>query len=844
MIICMDANFRLKNQLVSNYSQDPGLGIGWAYLLPRQAYEAYVLSRASDDDISTCVGFQALAKANTKFSVGLRYTGVGAAVCGRSEMILPSGVGNLQKGERQVFIHHQARYANMDFIFGSVLQYIMVLLVLISYDVACQWFVNIFTRIEQHWPDSIKPRSTMTLVPAIPKLHEPMHEQKGHQVYSLNLIKGVGLSDCECPERVWAPHNALSNSTKTQGPGSRHDVLDDHFHFWNWLKYIGLGKTLLRRYKAAVAQRNLQQEGHRGLTASLDAKTVSKWERLCLDWDAETFPKKSRNPYHSEETHLSEAQVRKELADEEERRIKEGGVSLHETAPAVFVQMGLELEEAQRRLRPLDEVISAKISTTLGDESSLTEERNNFRVRRRAWEKLLPIYMPGLSLYQAQLAKEDPQAHTPSSKAEDAIIWLPSLIPTSRRPQVCLDGLAEIEERFRDAQCKDSLSKLRRILRVKSRMIHFKNKNIRGQRDGTRSRSVIDRVHLKARNAADCYRACRAAKLALVGHGKWEETFRELNNSDIRGYQDPDRLKPRVGRKGTLEDDQDTQSAGATDPAQEEDFELFNEVRTRRDGTGETRRTLSWIWTTSPTDSTGDQDDVLRVEWAKSRARAARAAEEVMLLKEEMRRVLVFLEWKAAWWQERQSSKREGLGRALEEGVKAFAICQADIQLRLAAHFQFLWQSPLEEAAKDQKDIFQSNKVHDQTTPATTSSATLPTAGSNVNEAGADDDKPGFDNTQAGVDKARATVDNDKPGFDNTKAGVDKARASVNYDNARGGTHKAGGDSKEKPGCDNNEGSDSDDDETDNEHDGKERIDDDDEDEDEEDEIDVWQIRR
>ena len=51
MVICMDANFRLKNQIVSNYSQDPGLGIGWAYLLPRQAYESYVLSRASDDDV-------------------------------------------------------------------------------------------------------------------------------------------------------------------------------------------------------------------------------------------------------------------------------------------------------------------------------------------------------------------------------------------------------------------------------------------------------------------------------------------------------------------------------------------------------------------------------------------------------------------------------------------------------------------------------------------------------------------------------------------------------------------------------------------------------------------------
>ena len=50
--------------------------------------------------ISTCVGLQALTQANTKFSRGLRYTGVGGTFCGRSEMILR--VGNLQKGERCV----------------------------------------------------------------------------------------------------------------------------------------------------------------------------------------------------------------------------------------------------------------------------------------------------------------------------------------------------------------------------------------------------------------------------------------------------------------------------------------------------------------------------------------------------------------------------------------------------------------------------------------------------------------------------------------------------------------------------------------------------------------------
>jgi len=243
MFVCMDANFRLKNQLVSNYSQDPGLGIGWAYMVPREPYEAYVLGRANDADvrsmctltpydlltptqISTCVGFQAIAQANNRFSKGLRYTGVGGVFCGRSEMILPVGVGNLQKGERSVSFLFRctlidcSRYANMDYIFASALRNTMLLLVLVSYDIACQWFINLFMRMSEQWPSELRVSPSTKLIPAIPKLHEPMHSTLNHQVYSLNYIPGVGQSDLECPERVWAGHNAVGNATKSQGPGS------------------------------------------------------------------------------------------------------------------------------------------------------------------------------------------------------------------------------------------------------------------------------------------------------------------------------------------------------------------------------------------------------------------------------------------------------------------------------------------------------------------------------------------------------------------------------------------------------------------------------------------------
>ena len=106
---------------------DPGLGTGLSYTILRKPYEEYVRSRANDLDVDVSkissttgrrsqtrcspqesrpkgCGLQAVDQANTKYSKGLRYTGVSGISCGRSEMLMPCSVGNLQKGERCIFL--------------------------------------------------------------------------------------------------------------------------------------------------------------------------------------------------------------------------------------------------------------------------------------------------------------------------------------------------------------------------------------------------------------------------------------------------------------------------------------------------------------------------------------------------------------------------------------------------------------------------------------------------------------------------------------------------------------------------------------------------------------------
>ena len=74
-------------------------------------------------------------------------------------------------------------------------------------------------------------------------------------------------------------------------------------------------------------------------------------------------------------------------------------------------------------------------------------------------------------------------------------------------------------------------------------------------------------------------------------------------DGDVRAYQDKNHLHVRRGQLGTL-DDKQVEAARATATAEDIDIEdsaglsLDDEDQTKHDGTGETWRTLLWIWMT------------------------------------------------------------------------------------------------------------------------------------------------------------------------------------------------------------------------------------------------------
>ena len=114
----------------------------------------------------------------------------------------------------------------------------------ISYDIACQWHKNFFVRMDKYPAQLRLHQIERNILYLVPKFHLPAHVLKCRNNFSFNFSAKVGRTDGEAPERGWAATNALANSTKEMGPGSRRDTLDDHFGDYNWRKIIIIGEYM------------------------------------------------------------------------------------------------------------------------------------------------------------------------------------------------------------------------------------------------------------------------------------------------------------------------------------------------------------------------------------------------------------------------------------------------------------------------------------------------------------------------------------------------------------------------------------------------------------------------
>ncbi|KAG1879135.1 hypothetical protein F4604DRAFT_1515785, partial [Suillus subluteus] len=81
----------------------------------------------------------------------------------------------------------------------------------------------------------------------------------------------------------------------------------------------------------------------------------------------------------------------------------------------------------------------------------------------------------------------------------------------------------------------------------------------------------------------------------------------------------------------------------------------------------------------------------LHIEWCKAQARTACWSEEVLLLIEEMCRVIEFFWWQSHWWKEQGAPAVVSQSAYYQEGALTYAERQACPWLMMANHCQQLW---------------------------------------------------------------------------------------------------------------------------------------------------------
>ncbi|KAJ2911619.1 hypothetical protein MD484_g8794, partial [Candolleomyces efflorescens] len=430
-------------------------------------------------------------------------------------------------------------------------------------------------------------------------------------------------------------------------------------------------KRFLKNLKEATVMKKAQEENFASFDNKFRSDVRERWEEMIKAWEAD---KSAPNPYEETPVATTLQEVRLQLATEEEQSLSLGEIQHEKVSMLSFLVTGLELEEEQRILKGLVRESPQVKLPTFKQQADLKEKQGALLRRIVIWRNVQRSYAPaafGLAqAHEAQLLDKNE-----SLPAQEVPLFMPSSLPVSLRGAV--NRIVMAEARLREAQAGDALAEICRVRRVLAGLTTFKKYNLAGEgnKANTRVRAVYSRLQEKISRAAERYRQARTILLDLDPNGAWNAKLLELKNEDIRG------------------------------PGKEE-----NESHKRH--------MVSWIWMVNPhggrTDGRAEKNgdkvgpagedeihDSLRVDWARSRARKRRWEEEVLLIQEEMRRVVAYMSWKADWWISQASRRQGSVSFDISSGLSSYAHRQAAYCNRLGASCLGYWIKGLTDLGLD-----------------------------------------------------------------------------------------------------------------------------------------------
>ncbi|KAJ7429994.1 hypothetical protein B0H11DRAFT_2264473 [Mycena galericulata] len=682
LFLAQDANFRLSNRNVSTEAADPILGDGVGFFCKREGddgYKSHIEKNVNEQEISNCSGFQAMFMANTRRVKGLRTTGIGGVTCSRHNMWQGNGIGDLQVGER---------YCNMDFLLLSVLMSFGLLCVVVSYDIACQYAINFWERMNK-----MPERMRLKLAPSnvwwkVPNFHLPPHKPKCHSAYSFHWMWGAGMTHGEGVEQNWSFSNGAAASTRLMGPGSRQATLEDVFGFHNYDRVLAMHRVLPKRLAVSIKEGTKHKAAFEAFSKGLEEarpEEVAEWRQQVLQWELTQHTDSSESPFELVEEVTTLRDIQLQIATEEFLCTEDGVEVEQEHTPGSFISMGLELEQVQRQLE-ID--VRALKDPSPAQRLAFTKRRTTLLKRIFKFRQVQRVYMPAA---RALLSDEQKQVYDGNGEQlpEATRLFMPSeLVNREIRARACATGLPDIEARMRRGEAEEALEAVRHGLRTRTMTNRYKLRNYTGQGMMTKGQGILRHINIKIHSAKLHYRYARAALLALDGHGAWEERMKVLDDDDVRALNE--------------------RALTAEEKAQNEHWaELGGAIleggvaRAAALAAGEGGHTFSWIWYNAGKRADDDDPklhDALRLEWCKAYARAKRYSEDVRHLREEMRRTIAYGYTEAKLWEALAEEELPGSDPELTEGRRAYAAEHAATERKTCALLERNWAGILGKA--------------------------------------------------------------------------------------------------------------------------------------------------
>ncbi|KAF8129675.1 hypothetical protein K438DRAFT_2136108 [Mycena galopus ATCC 62051] len=647
LFLAQDANFRLVNRNVSSEEADPILGDGFGYFAKREGedgYKVHIQKHTTEEEISSCSGFQAMSLANKKQVKGLQTSGIAEVMCSRHNMWRANGMGDLQVRER---------YCNLDFLLLSTLVGFLLMWLVTSYNIACQYGVGFWDRMLQ-FPDCMQLKISDANV----------------------RWKGV--------EQNWLFSNGAAASTRLMGPGSRHATLEDVLGFHNYKHQLAMRRWFLLREanKHKVALDAFTE----GLESTGSSEGVAEWQKAVEKWEEipHRLGEKMDCPFTYKEAVTTLRDIQLVLAKEELISTEDGVEVEQESTPSSFVSMGLAMEDQQRVKLFCERRLEINIK---GLKDPLPTQKLGFVKRRTGLLKrihrfcqLQLVYMPALQCFLMDVEKQVVDRNGEQT-AEATRLFLPSKISDAKiQGRACARGLPEVEARMREGETGEALEKVREGLRSRMSTNRFRITNHMGQGALTRGQGILRQIEIKVHLAKVHYWYAHAGLLALRGHGVWEERLKVLRDEDMRGLNERALAEEEVARENQV----DELTRALAKPA--------GRVVAEGIAAGEGSHSLLGE------DTDPKLHEALRVEWCRAYSRSRRLEEEVRLLREEMRCTIAYSEVAAREWAVLAAEEGNSAGAELGEGRRAYAAEKADRERDTCAALRKNWAGILAKA--------------------------------------------------------------------------------------------------------------------------------------------------